>query len=91
MAQSAERLNEKENGLSVSFKAVINEERTGFATSSSVEIKDITGMELVMGCCALIESIIKGAGEDSKDVLLLDIDKGLTVLAIDPEMVHGKE
>lgn len=91
MAQSTERLNEKENGLSVSFKAVINEERTGFATSSSVEIKDITGMELVMGCCALIESIIKGTGEDSKDVLLLAIAKGLTVLAIDPEMVHGKE
>ena len=48
-------------------------------------------MELVMGCCALIESIIKGAGEDSKDVLLLAIAKGLTVLAVDPEMVHGKE
>lgn len=91
MAQSAERLNEKENGLSVSFKAVINEERTGFATSSSVEIKDITGMELVMACCALVESIVKGAGEDSKEVLLLATAKGLTAIALDPEMVHGKE
>ena len=91
MAQSAERLNEKENGLSVSFKAVINEDRTGFATSSSVEIKDITGMELVMACCALIESIVKGVGEDSKEVLLLATAKGLTAIALDPEMVHGKE
>lgn len=91
MAQSAERLNEKESGLFVSFKAVINEERTGFSTSSSIEIKDITGIEVVMGCCSLIESIVKGAGEDSKEVLLLAIAKGLTVLATDPEMVHGKE